>query len=368
MGLHPERQQHERADHPEQRVDRQDRGPLHRISPPPAARVVCGFLPHQRCAARRAASRAASITASGSAPRALQPPQRLGARRLALPRRRRRNPRRAAGRSRGLWHRPCAPSTTTSTPSRASRRRMVIASPSAGTMMSPSSTSRPLRTSASLPGLPGREAHDVAVLLDHLRAGMPLARRAAPVRPCGGSRRGPGRGFPDAASRRALPVRGGRDGRRRGSGSGGRSPSRSRAARSWFCTRPIAISLPGIWRLENSTTSPSVRLDRVLLLGHARERRARLALPAGGDDQHLAARQAHRRVEIDRLGEILRGSRWPVPTSMIRSSERPATHSCAPGLLGDVARASAAARRWRRRWSPPPACPHDARTSSSSPR
>ena len=56
-----------------------------------------------------------------------------------------------------------------------------------------------------------------------------------------------------------------------------------------------------------------VRLDRVIVLGNARQRRARLALPAGGHDQHLAARQAHRGVEIDRLREMLQGSRCPSP-------------------------------------------------------
>ena len=60
--LYPERQQQERAHDPEQRVDRDDRGPLHRGR----ITLVCGFLPDQRCAARRAASRAASVTASGS--------------------------------------------------------------------------------------------------------------------------------------------------------------------------------------------------------------------------------------------------------------------------------------------------------------
>ncbi len=43
-----------------------------------------------------------------------------------------------------------------------------------------------------------------------------------------------------------------------------------------------------------------------------RQSGAVLALPAGGDDQHFAARQAHRRVEIDRvreIGEIAGGAR-----------------------------------------------------------
>src|SRR3546814_16779408 len=47
-----------------------------------------------------------------------------------------------------------------------------------------------------------------------------------------------------------------------------------------------------------------IELDRVRALGHARQSGARLALPAGRDDHHLLARQAHRLVEIDDLGKV----------------------------------------------------------------
>ena len=42
-------------------------------------------------------------------------------------------------------------------------------------------------------------------------------------------------------------------------------------------------------------------LELVGAAGDPAERRARFALPAGGDDQHLVARQAHRFVETNRL-------------------------------------------------------------------
>src|SRR3546814_6635000 len=47
-----------------------------------------------------------------------------------------------------------------------------------------------------------------------------------------------------------------------------------------------------------------IELDRVRALGHARQSGARRALPAGRDDHHLLARQAHRLVEIDDLGKV----------------------------------------------------------------
>ncbi len=48
------------------------------------------------------------------------------------------------------------------------------------------------------------------------------------------------------------------------------------------------------------------RVERQLVLaeGDAGERGAGLALPAGGDDHHLAAGQSHRLVEIDHFREI----------------------------------------------------------------
>ena len=68
--------------------------------------------------------------------------------------------------------------------------------------------------------------------------------------------------------------------------------------------RPIATSLPGMIRDEKITVSPAASLSSWLPDGDPAERGARLALPAGGDDQQLLARQAHRLVEPHRLGEI----------------------------------------------------------------
>jgi hypothetical protein len=48
----------------------------------------------------------------------------------------------------------------------------------------------------------------------------------------------------------------------------------------------------GDLRLRNSTTSPASSFNRVIALRDPGQRRARLALPAGGDDHHLAARQS----------------------------------------------------------------------------
>ena len=56
---------------------------------------------------------------------------------------------------------------------------------------------------------------------------------------------------------------------------------------------PTAFSLPGMVREEKTTTSPRrQRGDRVLVLGDARQRGARLALAAGGERENLVARQA----------------------------------------------------------------------------
>ena len=53
--------------------------------------------------------------------------------------------------------------------------------------------------------------------------------------------------------------------------------------------RPIATSLPGMIRDEKMTRVAFAELELVRARGDAAERGARLALPAGGDDQHLAA-------------------------------------------------------------------------------
>ena len=69
--------------------------------------------------------------------------------------------------------------------------------------------------------------------------------------------------------------------------------------------RPIATSLPGICFDEKMTRSPSPSLMMWLSAGDPAERGIGLALPAGGDDHHLARRQAHRRLVIDRVGKVL---------------------------------------------------------------
>ncbi len=52
-----------------------------------------------------------------------------------------------------------------------------------------------------------------------------------------------------------------------------------------------------------------VERDRVAAIGDTCQRRALLALPAGGDHQHLVLGQAHRLVGADRVGEILQIAR-----------------------------------------------------------
>ena len=46
------------------------------------------------------------------------------------------------------------------------------------------------------------------------------------------------------------------------------------------------------------------KADLVAAIGDAREGSTRLALPAGGDNQHLAARQVHCRFEIHGIGKV----------------------------------------------------------------
>ena len=57
-------------------------------------------------------------------------------------------------------------------------------------------------------------------------------------------------------------------------------------------TRPTAFSLPGMVREEKITRSPRRERDLgMLVLGDARERRARLALAAGAERHDLVGRQ-----------------------------------------------------------------------------
>ena len=73
---------------------------------------------------------------------------------------------------------------------------------------------------------------------------------------------------------------------------------------SWFMIRPIATSLPGMMRRREDDRVALAELHLVIAERDPAERRARLALPARGDDQHLAPRQAHRLVEADRRREV----------------------------------------------------------------
>ena len=61
----------------------------------------------------------------------------------------------------------------------------------------------------------------------------------------------------------------------------------------WFITRPIAFSLPGISRAENTTTSSGAELDvPVVVDGDPRQRRLRLALRPGADADDVLRRVA----------------------------------------------------------------------------
>ena len=58
-------------------------------------------------------------------------------------------------------------------------------------------------------------------------------------------------------------------------------------------------------RREDDEVARLERDVRVLVLGDAGDGGARLALPAGRDDQHLAARQVHRCVEVNQVRQVL---------------------------------------------------------------
>ena len=101
--------------------------------------------------------------------------------------------------------------------------------------------------------------------------------------------------------------------------------------------RPIATSLPGICLDEKITVSPASSLIGCVPVGDARQRRARLALPAGRDDQHLVARQPHRGVGIDRVGEIRADSRVALRDLEDAVERAPGDAQLAPGLARDLA-------------------------------
>ena len=91
-----------------------------------------------------------------------------------------------------------------------------------------------------------------------------------------------------------------------------------------------------------------VELELVVADGDAAERRARLALPAGRDDQHFLRGQPHRFVEADRRREILQiAGRLGDPQDPVERAAR----RCTPAARSRSrpGRSSAAARRWRRR-------------------
>ena len=147
-------------------------------------------------------------------------------------------------------------SATITTPSCMIRRRMTMLSPSAGAIMSPSRTRRPALTSAIFPGAPGAR-RTISPFCCTTASGMPLAR---PSRACSCMCRiSPWTGT--STSGRSQPYRASSSGRP------GWPETWIMLCRSVtivmplaakrFCTAPMASSLPGIWRLENSTTSPA---------------------------------------------------------------------------------------------------------------
>ena len=61
----------------------------------------------------------------------------------------------------------------------------------------------------------------------------------------------------------------------------------------WFITRPIAFSLPGISRAENTTTSSGAELDVTVVVDRdPRQRRLRLSLRAGADADDVLRRES----------------------------------------------------------------------------
>ena len=59
----------------------------------------------------------------------------------------------------------------------------------------------------------------------------------------------------------------------------------------WFITRPIAFSLPGIARAENTTVSSGLELHVPVVVDRdPRQRRLRLALRPGADAEHVLRR------------------------------------------------------------------------------
>ena len=184
------------ADTAEQEIDREDRRRCFMRRPRRSITSTIGFLPVHRVAQRRTASRTASRTLSSSAPAS------IGARggvggvgeevvAVLLDRHAERADQRIAGKL-AVRRRPA--SATVISPLSAILRRSLIVEPSAGRMTSPSSTSRPTRSSPIFFGPLGREADDVAILLDdRLRDALRQA-EARLLAHVARSRRGPGRG------------------------------------------------------------------------------------------------------------------------------------------------------------------------------
>ena len=62
----------------------------------------------------------------------------------------------------------------------------------------------------------------------------------------------------------------------------------------WFIIRKIAFSLPGMMRELSTTVSPGFKVKMLVVIdGHARQRRHRLALRAGNDNGDLVRRHLH---------------------------------------------------------------------------
>ena len=142
-----------------------------------------------------------------------------------------------------------------------------------------------------------------------------------------------------------------RDDRIRAPARCGRSPTSTPAVTKALMILPTAFSLPGMVRDEKITVSPAFNSARRMVVGSdARERRARLALAAGGEGQNPLARQALERAPCLKTSAGRRASR-------IHERRRQRARSLAQEYRPAVRRRGrprpqrAAGRRWKRRWS-----------------
>ena len=118
---------------------------------------------------------------------------------------------------------------------------------------------------------------------------------------------------------------------------------------SAFMIRPMAISLPGICFDEKITVSPSASLSSWLPKAIRPSAARGSPCPPVAMISTSLARQAHRLVEADRLGEIEQiAGRLGDLEDAVEGAAGDA--HLAPGFDRDPADRLAAARRWRRRW------------------